>query len=68
MNTIATFRLCTLTDGELVSKIDGLVDEMYQNNKVPRINIPARPDKDFDLLIGELLLRFIELAKERSGE
>ena len=65
MNTIATFRLCTLTDGELVSKVDELVDKMYTNNKVPTINIPARPDSDFDLLVGELMLRFMELSEER---
>ena len=65
MNVIATFRLCTLTDGELASKVDKLVDKMYINNKVPIINIPARPNSDFDLLVGELMLRFMELSEGR---
>mgnify|MGYP007077559471 CR=1 FL=1 len=59
MNTIAKFRKCTLTDEELISKIDRLTDKMYSPPlRVPHRHIPAKPDEDYDLLIGELLLRF----------
>lgn len=60
MNGICQFRKCTLTDDELLKKVDKLTDEMYQNNKIPNRNIPARPDDDYDLLIGELILRLSE--------
>ncbi len=68
MNGIATFRLCSLTDGELVSKVDELADNMFKTGKIPPRRVPARPDEDFDLLIGELMLRFMELVKEKKDE
>lgn len=58
MNAIVSFDLCRLSDEELISKIDSLTDEMFQNQKVPVRHIPARPNADYDLLIGELLKRF----------
>lgn len=57
MNGIASFRLCTLTDEELLTKIDNITDRMYLNGEIPTRHIPARPDEDYDLLIGELLIR-----------
>lgn len=69
MNTIAGFGLCTLTDQELLDKVDSMTDEIYKecarnrDGKMPYIlarHIPARPNDDYDLLIGELLLRFKE--------
>ncbi len=60
MNTIASFRECTLTDEELINLVDEMTDKMYKNGKIPNRNIPARPNEDYDLLIGELLLRFKE--------
>lgn len=68
MNKIASFRLCSLTDKELISRIDKLSDEMYKTNNVPVIHIPARPDEDFDLLIGELMLRFSEKIKAKQHD
>jgi hypothetical protein len=65
MNTIATFRLCTLTDDELVKRIDEKTDEMYKTGKIHYMSIPARPDEDYDLLIGELINRFDELKKPK---
>lgn len=63
MNAIASFRLCTLTDKELIQAIDKHVDSMYQRGgEIPRRHIPARPNEDFDLLIGELLYRFSEVS------
>lgn len=61
MNAIAKFRKCTLTHDELLARFDGLVDRMFQMGKIPERQIPARPDDDFDLLAGELVLRFIEI-------
>lgn len=63
MNTIATFRKCTLSDKELADKVDKLVDKMYSpdsDHRVPMRSIPAKPNDDFDLLIGELIIRFLE--------
>ena len=60
MNAIVNFRLCTLSDAELLEKVDRLTDEMYENQKVPTRHIPARPDQDYDLLVGELIKRFYE--------
>lgn len=57
MNALVTFRLCTLTDEELVKKIDALTDKMYQDRIIPSRNIPAKPNEDYDLLIGELCYR-----------
>lgn len=59
MNQICNFRKCTLTDTELIDKVDKITDGMYTEKiEVPTRHIPARPDDDYDLLIGELLLRF----------
>jgi hypothetical protein len=64
MNTIVNFRKCTLTDQELLEKVDKLTDKMYTPPcKIPSRNIPARPNDDYDLLIGELILRFAEKIK-----
>ena len=57
MNTIATFRKCTLSDEQLIEAVDKITDEMYTTGKIPTRHIPARPDEDYDLLVGELLLR-----------
>lgn len=57
MNAIVSFRKCTLSDAELIEKIDKLTDKMYQNGKIPDRQIPARPDEDYDLLVGELIYR-----------
>jgi len=68
MNTIATFRKCTLSDSELLEKIDKATDKMYKTGKIPDRNIPARPDSDYDLLVGELILRYSERVKNTSGD
>ena len=60
MNGIVSFRLCTLSDEELIEKVDQGTDEMYKTGKIPARHIPARPDQDYDLLVGELILRFKE--------
>ena len=63
MNAIVSFRKCTLTDEDLVRAVDELTDKMYQTGEIPSRQIPARPDKDYDLLVGELILRFSEKIK-----
>ena len=57
MNTIASFRKCTLSNNDLLQKVDTLTDEMFKTLDVPTRHIPARPNDDYDLLIGELLMR-----------
>jgi hypothetical protein len=61
MNAITSFRLCKLSSHELIEKLDKQTDEMFQTQQVPTRHIPARPDADYDLLVGELILRFGEL-------
>ena len=76
MNTIASFGLCTLTDQELLEKVDKKTDEIYKpreiNSSFPSVlarHIPARPNDDYDLLIGTLVMRFQELInKETSND
>lgn len=68
MNSITFFRLCRLTDEELLDKVDSLTDEMYKTGKIPSRYIPARPDDDYDLLVGELILRFYSKIKEQTDE
>jgi len=60
MNGIVSFRLCTLTDKELIEKIDEKTDQMFRTGDIPTRYIPARPNSDYDLLVGELVQRFIE--------
>lgn len=64
MNGVVQFRKCTLTDEQLAEKVDNLTDEIYETGKIPNRNIPARPDEDYDLLVGELIVRFLEKIKE----
>lgn len=63
MNALVSFRLCTLSDEELVRRVDQLTDEMYQTGKIPSRHIPARPNEDYDLLVGELCKRFFVLTE-----
>lgn len=60
MNDLSQFRKCTLTDEQLLKAVDTETDKMFEINIVPKKHIPARPDNDLDLLIGELILRFKE--------
>lgn len=63
MNAIAGFRLNTLTTIELIAKIDAQTDLMFKEQKAPTRHIPARPNEDYDLLIGELIARTMEFEK-----
>lgn len=55
------FRKCTLTDKPLAEAVAAGLTKMYQKPvSVPPRQIPARPDEDFDLLVGEMVVRFLE--------
>jgi predicted transcriptional regulator len=64
MNQIVSFNLCTITDMELLKKVDEMTDNMYETREIPSRHVPARPNDDYDLLVGELVKRFYELIKE----
>ena len=63
MNAITSFRLCTLSDKDLLNKVDKLTDKIFTEQKIPSRHVPARPNEDYDLLVGELILRFNQLLK-----
>jgi hypothetical protein len=67
MNGIVSFRLCTLTDEELLQKVDKATDEMSQRGLFT-MNVPARPNEDYDLLVGELLYRFKDYVSAWEGD
>ncbi len=53
------FGLCTLDDMELAKKTSNMLYTAYtKTQELPKGHIPARPDEDFDLLVGELIKRF----------
>lgn len=58
MNVICNFNLCTLSDSELLEEINKQTDNIFISLKIPIRHVPAEPNKDYDLLIGELLKRF----------
>lgn len=68
MNSIVNFRKCTLTDEELTEKVDSMTDEMFKAGiLIHKMHIPARPNEDYDLLVGELILRFLEAKKHEKN-
>ena len=54
---------CVLSDDELIDKLDNQLREMCVTRKVPLMSIPARPNKDFDLLLAELMVRYMKLTE-----
>lgn len=55
------FRKCTLSDKELAELVAEQLVKMYDAPvSVPVRHIPARPDNDFDLIVAELIVRFLE--------
>jgi len=63
MNNLVKLTECTLTDQELIQKVDQGTDQMYRARRIPDMCIPARPNEDYDLLVGELILRFAKMKK-----
>jgi len=59
MNALVNFRLCTLTDEELVKAVDAQTDALAEKGAFTR-HVPALPNDDYDLLVGELVFRFHE--------
>jgi len=43
-----------------------MTDEMYKTGKIHYGQIPARPNEDYDLLVGELVKRFYLLTQEKE--
>ncbi len=60
MNKIVKFRKCTLTDEQLIDRIDKMTDDIYLSGNIPYRRIPAEPNSDYDLLVGEMLIRYKE--------
>lgn len=60
MNGLLQFKLCTLTDEELIKLVDETTDQMFKTGKIPYRHIPARPNEDYDLLVGELIVRYAD--------
>jgi len=46
-----------LSDESLLDKVDKATDKLFESQEVPTRHIPAKPDSDYDLLVGELILR-----------
>jgi hypothetical protein len=60
---------CTLTDAELSAKADQWIDELIASGgKSFTMQVPARPNKDTDLIFAELNNRFKAMlqSKERA--
>ncbi len=65
---LVNFRLCKLSNLELSERVADGLNEMYNTGKLPARHIPAQPDNDFDLLVGELLVRFHELTNKETKQ
>lgn len=63
MNAIVSFRKCTLSDDELLEKVDQVTDILFdykhkhERERVLSRHVPARPNSDYDLIVGELIVR-----------
>lgn len=66
MNSIGSFRLCSLSDKELLNRVDKMTDEMYRSGKIPPRHIPAQPNNDYDLLVAELIIRYNNLISDKN--
>jgi hypothetical protein len=58
-----------MTDIELINRVDELIDDFCKNGNKSRLwtmHIPAKPDKDPDLVFSTLLERFIEVLEENE--
>lgn len=60
---ICNFRKCTLSDDELLQAVSNHMEKLYQVGSIPCRHIPARPNEDFDLLVGELMIRLSETVE-----
>ena len=58
---LVQFRKCTIADRDLAEAVVKGMNEMYTDPvSVPTRQIPARPNEDFDLITGELIVRYLE--------
>lgn len=61
LSSILNFSKSTLSDYDLAQKVLEQLERMYEPPYiVPYRSIPALPDEDFDLLVGSLIIRFLE--------
>lgn len=61
---IVNFRKCTLSDQELCSALSDCMQRLYNGaNGIILRHIPARPNEDFDLLIGEAIYRLMQYSE-----
>ncbi len=60
---LVQFSLCKLENKQLCERVAEALNKMYTTGDLPSRHIPAQPDKDFDLLVAELIVRFSEQAK-----
>lgn len=73
MDRVVSFRKCTLTNQQLLNKVDEMTNGLYdvkhksERDRILTRHIPAKPNSDYDLLIGELVLRFKEMNKAVQG-
>ena len=65
---LCNFRLCKISDTDLAERVAAHLTKMYQTGQLPSRNIPAQPDEDFDLLLGELLIRFTEKTAAQAAQ
>ena len=65
---LVQFRFCTLDNKALAELVAEKLNQMYENGRVPFRNIPARPDEDFDLVLAELIVRFMEVTNTPFDE
>lgn len=59
---------CTLSNDDLIDKIDNELQKMCFTRRVPLMSIPAKPNEDFDLMIAELLVRYMAALETPKHE
>jgi len=56
---LCNFGLCDLSDHELAARVSAGMEQVYESGKVPARRVPADPNSELDLLIGEMTRRFL---------
>lgn len=53
-----------ISDDEIIDSLEKQLRKMCVSRKLPIMSIPAKPNEDFDLLLAELLIRFMKKDEE----